>query len=188
MTRLPNQEKEEWHIFYIAVEVLIHHPSLLVYTNCHRKDHLLLKTEPPARTSDMPQKINSNPLHFRLSRTHRELPVRWHAFPCRIATKNLSACQQQLGNQLISQWKVCPSFAPIKQNLCLVKVDDLPKHPLVKNQLVNSDSNGNSSGGGGHGNSSGNDNSKVAKTAATMVVVAATAMVVARTMMTAMVM
>ncbi len=96
----------------------------------------------------MRQKINLDPLPFHLSHTHRELPVRRHAFPRRVATENPSARQRQLGNRPIRQGEVHPCFAPIKQNLHLVDIDDLLKHRLVKNQLINSDING---GGGGSG-------------------------------------
>jgi hypothetical protein len=134
-------------IFDVAVNSLfVLHPFLFIPILAGKS----LSSSKPNRPRDMHQKINSDPLPFCLSHTRWELPVRRHAFPQRIATKNPSARQRRLGNRPIRQWEVCPHFAPIKQNLRLVDVDDLPKHCLIGNQLVNSDSNG-----GGRGGSSG---------------------------------
>ncbi len=150
-TRFPGPSAKKGRndaIFNVVVKLIVCHPSLLIHSNRCRKDPLLLKTKPPTRASDVHQKMNLDPLPFPLSHTCWELPVQWHAFTHCVATKNPSAPQQGLGNGPIYQREVCPCFAPIKQNLCLVDVDDLPKHCLVKNQLVNSNSNGGGAGGG----------------------------------------
>ncbi len=108
----------------------------------------ILSSSTPNCLHDMHQKINSDPLPFCLSHTSWELPVRQHAFPQCVATKKPSAHQLGLGNRPIRQQKVHHHFAPIKQNLRLVDVDDLPKHCLIGNQLVTSNSNGGGGGGG----------------------------------------
>jgi hypothetical protein len=50
------QKKRNDAIFDIVVELMVCYPSLLVHPNHCKKDPLLLKTKPPMRALDMPQK------------------------------------------------------------------------------------------------------------------------------------